>query len=565
VVALVFAFLVVLLGGVYLAGYLVAADHLPRNASASGVDIGGMSPKAAETALRVQLGPKADGALKLIAGDTEVEFNPKSQGMTVDYAATVAQAGGGKWSWHPIDILVTLFGGSEQPAVVTWNEEGLRAELAELATSVHTDSHDATLSYKDGKPKVTKGRDAVELDVDATVASVKRSYLQTNVVYSVVESTEPTITTAKAEEALKSLAAPAIADSITVQVGDKGRIIIEPELIAQTLSFPVEGGELKPTFDTEKLMAGLDKELKGLGLKQPKDAKITIGQRDKKPKITPSKDGEGIDDAVLVAKLVETIPKSAGRSVDLDVAVRPAAFTTENAEAMGVKEITGKFTTYFPGSAYRYNNIGKAAKLVNGTFLKPGEKFSMNKTLGERTVANGWMSGGAIDGGKIVERMGGGISQATTTTFNAVFFAGLKDIYHKPHSLYFSRYPVGREATLDWASVDMEFENDSEYGVLMQAWITGKTGSQGSITVRIWSTKTYTIKSSKPVQSNYRAPGATIYDTSKDCVPQSAMSGFDVRFNRLFYKGNELVKTEPFKWSYNSLTPVVCGEKPKKK
>jgi vancomycin resistance protein YoaR len=563
-VALVFVFLVVILGGSYLAGHLVAADHLPRNASASGVAIGGMSPKEAEQVLRTQLGPKADGALKLIAGDTEVEFSPQNQGVTVDYAATVAQAGGGKWSWNPIDMIAVLFGGSERPAVVTWDEEVLRAEVAKLAMSVHSEAHDATLSYKDGKPRVAEGQNAVELDADATVESVKRSYLQTNVVYGVVHSTEPTITTAKADEAMKSLAAPAVADSVTVQVGDKGRILVEPDLIAQTLSFPAEGGELKPTFDTEKLMTGLDKELKDLGLKQPKDAKITIGQRDKKPKITPSKDGEGIDAAALAAKLTQTVFKRAERSVDLDVAVRPAAFTTEDAEAMGVKEITGQFTTYFPGSAYRYNNIGKAAELVNNTFLKPGETFSMNKALGERTVANGWMSGGAIDGGKIVQRMGGGISQATTTAFNAVFFAGLKDIYHKPHSLYFSRYPVGREATLDWASVDMKFENDSEYGVLMQAWTTGKTGSQGSITVRIWSTKTYTIKSSKPVQSNYRAPGAKVYDTSKGCVPQSAMSGFDVRFNRLFYKGGELVKTEPFKWSYNSLTPVVCGEKPKK-
>ena len=76
-----------------------------------------------------------------------------------------------------------------------------------------------------------------------------------------------------------------------------------------------------------------------------------------------------------------------------------------------MKEVTGKFTTYFPGTTYRYNNIGKAARLINGTFLKPGETFSMNKTLGKRTTAAGWMAGGAIDGGRIVERLGGGISQ----------------------------------------------------------------------------------------------------------------------------------------------------------
>lgn len=78
----------------------------------------------------------------------------------------------------------------------------------------------------------------------------------------------------------------------------------------------------------------------------------------------------------------------------------------------------------------------------------------------------------------------------------------------------------------------------------------------------MWSTKVYTIKASTPVRSNYRSPAATVYDASPGCVPQSAMSGFDVRFNRLFYKGGKLVRTEPFFWRYSTLTPVVCGKKP---
>ncbi len=248
--------------------------------------------------------------------------------------------------------------------------------------------------------------------------------------------------------------------------------------------------------------------------------------------------------------------------VYVGAAENDASFTTDDAKKLGVKQITGTFTTYFPGSAYRVNNIGKAARLINGTFLKPGETFSMNATLGKRTAAAGWMAGGGIEGGKIKTLLGGGISQATTTTFNAIFFAGLEDVYHKPHSLYFSRYPVGREATLDWQSVDMNFRNDSPYGVVLQAWTTGKVGQTGSVTVRVWSTKRYTIKASTPVRSNYRSPGATQYDDSPGCVAQSAMSGFDVRYKRLFYRDGKLIKSEPFFWRYNTLTPVVCGKKP---
>ncbi|MDR3069679.1 MAG: VanW family protein [Propionibacteriaceae bacterium] len=557
--------LAILAGGTYIAGYLVAGDHIPRNTTVAGVPIGGLNPSAAEARLRADLAPRADVPMRVAAGENEVMLEPSAKNQGVDYAATIALAGGGEFSWNPIEIFNTLFSGGVIEPVINWDDAELDRQISILAQDVAVEPKNATLGYVEGKPVVTEGTDGVTLNKVETIGAVKRSYLQNNVVYAVVDVKEPDITTAEAEEASKNFAVPAIADSITVKVGDKGHILIEPELIADSLTFEPAQGVLQPVFSPEVLGEGLARELDGLGLKQPKNASFAIGQKKSdKPKIVPSKEGEGIDTVELADKVKKVVSGKGLRTVEVGVAARPALFTTEDAKAIGVKEITGTFTTYFPGTAYRYNNIGKAAKLVNSTFLMPGETFSMNQTLGERTVKNGWMSGGAIDGGKIVERMGGGISQATTTTFNAIFFAGLEDVYHKPHSLYFSRYPVGREATLDWSSVDMKFKNNSEYGVLMQAWITGKKGSQGSVTVRVWSTKKYTVKSSKPVKSNYRQPGEKVYDTSKECVAQSAMSGFDVRFDRLFYEDGKLVKKEPFKWSYNSLTPVVCGEKPDK-
>ena len=82
--------------------------------------------------------------------------------------------------------------------------------------------------------------------------------------------------------------------------------------------------------------------------------------------------------------------------------------------------------------------------------LKPGEIFSLNGIVGERTAANGFVEGFIIKGGKFKEELGGGVSQSATTTFNAMFFAGLKDIQHQPHTLYIDRYPAGREATVAW-------------------------------------------------------------------------------------------------------------------
>ncbi len=70
--------------------------------------------------------------------------------------------------------------------------------------------------------------------------------------------------------------------------------------------------------------------------------------------------------------------------------------------------------------------------------------------MGERTAENGFTIGYVISNGVLVKDYGGGVSQMATTTFNAMFFAGLEDIEHKPHSFYIDRYPEGREATVAW-------------------------------------------------------------------------------------------------------------------
>lgn len=551
--------LVVLIGGGYLAGHFLAGENVPRNASVAGVQIGGLTVDAAREKLSAELQDRVSQPLAFTAGSQTLTVAPAEAGLAVDYAASIEQAGGGR-SWNPATILTVLFGGAAHPAVLKVDQPKLDAAIAALAKGVDVAALDAEVSYSGLKPVRTEAKDGVALDRAATGTAVRDAFLNSTRIAAPVGKAEPEVTTAEADQVVAGIATSAVVGPVSVVVGETGKLEVSPQVIAASLKFEPKDGALVPAFDTKALDARVAGQLRKLGLKQPRDATITISKG--KPKIIEAVDGLGVDPEQLGSALLPALSQTSGRTATVTVSARSPAFTSADAKKLGVSKVIGKFTTYFPGTAYRYNNIGKAAKLINGTFLKPGEAFSMNKTLGKRTRAAGWMAGGAIDGGRIVERLGGGISQATTTTFNAIYFAALQDIYHKPHSLYFNRYPVGREATLDWSSVDLKFRNDSPYGVVMQASITGHTGSSGSVTVKVWSTKRYTIKASKPVRSNYRAPGKTIYDDSPGCLPQSAMSGFDVRHYRLFYQGKKLAKKELFKWSYNSLTPVVCGKKP---
>ena len=98
---------------------------------------------------------------------------------------------------------------------------------------------------------------------------------------------------------------------------------------------------------------------------------------------------------------------------------------------------------------------------------QPGERFSVNDFVGERTREKGFVSAGTIQQGHFKDDVGGGISQFATTLFNAAFFAGLEFDDYQSHTIYISRYPYGREATLNYPDVDLAFINNTPYGILI--------------------------------------------------------------------------------------------------
>lgn len=544
------------LGGAYGIGYALSGETLPPNTTIEGVQVGRMTPADAEQTLAAQLAERA-GQPMTLTGDPEHQLTrtPAEFGLGVDYAASVARAGAEK-SFNPIDIWNSLTGGGAYDAVVTSDQTVLDGATAELAQQVNVDPVSAELVFEEGQPVVKDGSNGRVLDAAATGAALADAFLESTSVDAVITDAEPDITTEEAQNALTEFAAPAVSAPVTITAGDK-TFDVTPAMIASSLSFVPTDGTLKAELNGQTLLEQARGTLAGLGLDEAKDA--TVELRDGHPTVVPAVNGLGVDPEALRGQVYDALTKTSERTGSVEATEVEASFSTADAEALGVKEVIGEFSTNFPATAYRVTNIGKSSSLINNTLVKPGETFSMNATLGERTLANGWAAGGAIDGGRVVERMGGGISQTTTTLFNAAFFAGMTDVYHKPHSLYFSRYPMGREATLDWNSVDMKFKNESPYGVLIQAFTNNPSvGGRGTVTVRIWSTRVYDIKASDPVQSNFRDPGATIKDNGAVCSPQSGMRGFTVNYNRLWYQGGNLVRTEPFEWTYNTLTPVVC-------
>src|SRR5262249_60075903 len=119
----------------------------------------------------------------------------------------------------------------------------------------------------------------------------------------------------------------------------------------------------------------------------------------------------------------------------------------------------------------------------NNHVVAPGAVFSLNDALGPRTPERGFVRA-PVFYGEFTEDYGGGVSQLATTVFNAVFFGGYVDVAHQPHSIYISRYPMGRESTINWGTIDVKFRDDSHAGVLIRASYTSS-----SITVSFYGDK----------------------------------------------------------------------------
>jgi hypothetical protein len=171
-------------------------------------------------------------------------------------------------------------------------------------------------------------------------------------------------------------------------------------------------------------------------------------------------------------------------AVELPMKEIPPAMSTEQLEALGLREVVASFTTRHPSGQPRVTNIHRMADLVRGTIIRPGQTLSVNELVGKRTVENGFVAAPAISDGLLTDEVGGGISQFATTLFNAAFFAGLDYGQYQSHTLYISRYPYGREATLGYPAPDLQIHNTTPYGILIWPSYTNS-----SVTVTLFSTK----------------------------------------------------------------------------
>ena len=141
-------------------------------------------------------------------------------------------------------------------------------------------------------------------------------------------------------------------------------------------------------------------------------------------------------------------------------------------------------TKYNAGNAGRTTNLRLAANKINGTVLLPNEEFSYNAVVGERTISAGYKMAATYSNGAVVDGLGGGICQISSTLYDAVVMANLKITTRRNHQFVTSYVPAGKDATVVWGSQDFKFLNSRKYPVRITATVQG-----GIATVQVWGIK----------------------------------------------------------------------------
>lgn len=276
-----------------------------------------------------------------------------------------------------------------------------------------------------------------------------------------------------------------------------------------------------------------------------KNAAISISGG--KISVADSTTGNKLDEEDLENKILEKINGELGETVSLEAKID---VVDPSIKGESLRRINGKMSTYstnFASSASgRAANIELSTKAINGKVLMPGETFSYNEVVGERTRARGYQDAGVIVGNKVENGLGGGICQTSSTLYQAVIRSGLKSVERYNHSLTVGYLPKGFDATVSWGGPDYKFKNTYDFPIYIEGYCSNRNlvfNVYGDTTA---SNKTYDFTSE--VYETLTPNTQTIQDPNlpegQTVTEKAPTTGYRVKAYLHTYENGALVKTE---------------------
>lgn len=527
--------------------------RVPYGVTAGGVSLSGDHPAQARAALSRELAAGDLASVVIGTRQGPLKLTLAQLGISVDVAATARQAAA-RGRHDVLGLRLWTGGGGAVAPVVRFDGAAYLAALQKIAPAAASAPRDATLALADDTIAVRPSATGLAIDAARLKAQVMAALAGwrrfTGTVPLMVA--QPTVDTAAAQTA----AAQADAYLATpLYLRFRGReIVLSPARMATMLSVNTgaDATTTPLTFDNPRGRAAL---LHLFAFVEEPAVNATAVLKGKQVQIKPSREGFGLDMPRLLSDMDYVASQPGLRQVVVPLTVLEPTMTTDQLTALGIDGLGSQFTTYFdPDNKARTQNITQAAKLVDGTIIKSGAVFSLNDTLGPRTLNRGFDYAPVIDDGVLRPGVGGGLCQFATTLFNAAFLAGLPIVERHPHDFYIDHYPIGRDAQVAYGSQDLRFRNDTGHALLLRCW-----AADGQVTVvLVGSTgRTVTFTTSafydmQPSGTSRSHPRVITDDTlSKGIVVfEQGFDGRTVRVVRTVRQGGALLSRDTFVSTY---------------
>lgn len=538
---------IVVLVAAYVGVQAWLADTVPRDTWIMGTDVGGLSSTEARDTLGTYADDRSTEPITIIADDREFQITPLAAGLTVDTDATVDQVVG--FTLQPNRLWQHITGGGAVLPVITVDETALDEAMAAAADELDRAAQDADVVIEGVTAQVVPSVPGIVVDHNATGLTVSQMWTVSSRHEAVIETVEPALTDADAQTFADRLTTEAFATALQVS-SEHGDVELSPGDIAAAAAVTTDRSGYVLEIDGTVLRQTLV-ELNG-ELELPGESASFDFDSSQQLSVDPGTPGRGIDTDALGASVAAAV-LTTDRAVDVEFTDIDPDTTADQLGIDDFQEVVAAFDTPLTADAPRTQNLRVAAASVQGTVLQPGDRFDLTEVLSPVSPESGYQNSGVIVNGVLVQGMGGGLSQMATTAFNAAYFAGFDLIEHRPHSVWFTRYPAGREATLYTGQINVVFENSTPYAAVLNSYVSG-----GSLHVEVWSTPHFDVETYASERTNVRQPGVNEI-TSANCVAKSAgQPGFTITNTRELYLQDEMVDSESFTWTYQPDDAIRC-------
>lgn len=279
---------------------------------------------------------------------------------------------------------------------------------------------------------------------------------------------------------------------------------------------------------------------------EPKNASISLNNGN--ISISESTNGITVNSEKLINDINNSIDNELTPEVNIEipVEVKEASIKSEDLKKINGR-LSGFSTSFNPSEVDRTKNLELATRFINGTVLMPGQTFSYNETVGERTAKRGFRNGAVFINNKVEEALGGGVCQVSTTLYRAVMSAGIKSVERHNHSLKTSYSDFGLDATVAWGYLDYKFKNTYDFPIYLEGYLTNNKvvfnvyGNKESLGGKTYDIVAEIVKRNEP--SIKVVEDANLY-VGKEEWETKPITGYIVNSYRVTYQNGAVISKE---------------------